>query len=70
MELFKKARYALYAAPALALSAPAFAEDSELATAVQGVVATAKADVGAIGLAIIGVVVAVVAFSWVRRVIR
>lgn len=51
-------------------SAMAQEEGSSVVDAVEGAVTAATADVKAIGLAIIGVVVAVVAFNWIRRVIR
>ena len=70
MELFSKARGLMLAAPVALLASPAFAAGSDVVTAVQTAVDGAKADVSAIGLAIIGVVVAVVAFMWIRRVMK
>lgn len=53
----------------LAAIAPAYAEGG-VADAVTGTITSSLSDVSTIGIAIIGVVVAVVAFNWVRKVIH
>lgn len=57
--------------PGVMLMGSAFAQEAPtVVETVEQAVTAATADVKAIGLAIIGVVVAVVAFNWIRRVIR
>lgn len=72
MNLQKLADKAKYAAlvPGVFLMSSAMAQEASVSETVETAVTSATADVKAIGLAIIGVVVAVVAFNWIRRVIR
>ena len=64
------ARVALVGGTAVGLSTalvlPAHADTTAVLTAITG----ALADIGTVGTAILGVVVAIVAFSWIRRVLK
>lgn len=67
-KLLSKARGLTLAAPVALMAAPAFAGD--LADAVTAKVTESSGEIQLIGVAIIGLVVAIVAFSWIRRVIK
>lgn len=68
--MMKKTKLALAAIPAyLMATASAHAEAVDVTSLVADITGQ-KASVGAIGIAILGVVLAIVCFNWIRRSIK
>lgn len=65
----KKLKLALLAIPAFVAATTAHAQAIDVASLVTEITAQ-KASVGTIGLAILGVVLAIVCFNWIRRSIK
>lgn len=65
----KKLKAALLAIPAYVMATAAHAEAVDV-TALVADITGQKASVGLIGMAILGVVLAIVCFNWIRRSIK